>query len=317
MTMRLAAIDVGTNTLRLLIGEADGSGRYRPVLGDQEITRLGEGLLPARRLQPEPIRRSLTVLSRFRRLAEAHGVAAIAAVGTSALREATNPEAFLDPARRLGVDVRVVSGQEEARLTLLGVRYSLPDLPAEILMLDIGGGSTEFLLVRDAVVLAAVSTDLGSVALSERHLRSDPPLGRELAALRAAATARVERLQSVELIAVPRQASLVGTAGTITTLAAVDLELPLYDPARVNGHRLSRDRISEILERLAALPLEKRRRVSGLEPGRADVIVAGTAICLAAMEILRFGDLLVSDGGLREGILLDSFHSGGRVRQKS
>ncbi|HTU03900.1 MAG TPA: hypothetical protein VMG58_18845, partial [Candidatus Sulfotelmatobacter sp.] len=139
----------------------------------------------------------------------------------------------------------------------------------------------------------------------------------ERLALQTAVSARLERLRSVELPAMPRGTTLVGTAGTITTLAAVDLELQQYDPIRVNGHRLSRDRVAGILECLAALPLAERRHVAGVEPGRADVIVAGVTVCLRAVEIFGFEELTVSDGGLREGVLLDALKLAEKPGQKS
>jgi exopolyphosphatase/guanosine-5'-triphosphate,3'-diphosphate pyrophosphatase len=304
--MRLAAIDVGTNTIRLLIGEADGLGGYRPVLGAQEITRLGQGLLPEKILQPEPMRRSLAVLARFRALAEGHGATEIAAVGTSALREAGNRDAFLAQARaEAGLDVAVIPGAEEARLTLLGVRAGLPDPPRHLVMLDIGGGSTELLLADGPIIRGMVSTGLGAVKLSEECFPADPPDAEALAAARKIALTRLLRVRAGELPPWDDGAALVGTAGTVTTLAAIDLRLDPYDPERVNGHRLRRDRVAALLQDLAALPLPRRRQVRGLEPARADIIVGGTIICLAVMDALGFSHLLVSDGGLREGILLD------------
>ncbi len=226
------------------------------------------------------------------------------AVGTSALREAANAEALLAPAGRLGIEFRVISGEEEAALTLLGVRAGLPDLPPHLLMLDIGGGSTEFLLADGGRVRAAVSTDLGSVRLTETCLALDPPTPEELGRLRAAVGARLQALRG-ELPAIPPGGVLVGTAGTITTLAAIDLGLASYDPDRVNGYVLSVARSASLLEELAALPLARRRAVPGLEPARADIILAGAMVCRLAMECFGFRELRVSEGGLREGIVLD------------
>lgn len=172
-------------------------------------------------------------------------------------------------------------------------------------MLDIGGGSTELLLADGPRILASASTGLGVVKLTERFLKADPPDPGELEALRHVAASRFARLLREEFHGLTREAVLVGTAGTVTSLAAVDLGLDPYDPDRVNGHRLTRERVAELLCRLASLPLARRREVRGLEAGRADVMVAGTAVCLAAMDALGAGSLLVSDGGLREGILLD------------
>jgi exopolyphosphatase / guanosine-5'-triphosphate,3'-diphosphate pyrophosphatase len=304
--MRIAAIDVGTNTIRLLIGETDGRGGYRPLLGTQEITRLGQGLLPDRILQPEPMRRSLAVLKRYRGIAAECGVGCISAVGTSALREARNQEEFLSRARReADVAIDVISGDEEARLTLLGIRAALDPPPRRLLMLDIGGGSTELLLADGPGIVATVSTGLGVVTLTERFLPKDPPGPTEMESLRRAVVDRLEHVRREELSGLASEDSLVGTAGTLTTLAAIDLALDPYDPARVTGHRLARKRVDDLLQRLASLPPAIRRQVRGLEPARADVIVAGAVVCLAVMDTLGFSDLTVSDGGLREGILLE------------
>jgi exopolyphosphatase/guanosine-5'-triphosphate,3'-diphosphate pyrophosphatase len=303
---RLAVIDVGTNTVRLLVAESGGGSTYRTLLTAQEITRLGQGLLPSRELQPEPIRRTVRVLRRYRELADAQGAATLLAVGTSALREAKNRTAFLAVARdEAGVEVAVIPGEDEARLGLLGVRAGLPNAPARLAMMDIGGGSTELVVAEGETILAAVSTRVGVVKLTESCLHTDPPLPTELETVRRKAVERLDRARTVELRGVPSGNTLVGTAGTVTSLAAVDLALVPYDPVRVSGHRITRVRIAQILHRLASLPLADRRRVPGLEPARADVIVAGGVICLAAMEVLGFPELTVSDGGLREGILLD------------
>lgn len=315
MRIRAAAIDVGTNTVRLLVGEPDGAGGYRPIFAAQEITRLGQGLSPDRLLQPEPIQRTLAVLEWFRRLADSHGATRTAVIGTSALREARNRQEFLRRARmEMGLDVRVISGEEEARLTLRGMRAALPavgyPLGGRLLLMDIGGGSTEFLLADGDAILATASTGLGVVKLTEAHVRHDPPVPAELTAIHDVVAARLARLRAEGFpglgpAAAAPAIAFVGTAGTLTTLAAIDLSLTSYDPGRVNGHRLTRDRVEALLRELASLPLVRRRGIPGLEPARADVIVAGALVCLGAMETLGFPTIVVSDGGLREGILLD------------
>lgn len=311
--LRVAVIDVGTNTVRLLVAESDGHSAYRTLLTAQEITRLGQRLLPARELQPEPIQRTVRALQRYRELAEAQGAATILAVGTSALREAKNRAAFLAAARdAAGVEVVVIAGEEEARLALLGVRAGLPDAPARLVMMDIGGGSTELLLADGESILAAVSSGLGVVKLTETCLHGDPPLPAELEKVRRTAAECLDRARNAELRGIAPRDTFVGTAGTVTSLAAVDLALVPYDPVRVTGHRLTRVRVAQLLHRLASLPLGDRRQVPGLEPGRADIIVAGGVICLAAMDALGYSTLTVSDGGLREGILLDLMRRTGR-----
>jgi exopolyphosphatase/guanosine-5'-triphosphate,3'-diphosphate pyrophosphatase len=304
--MRIAAIDLGTNTVRLLVGEPDGAGSYRPVFAAQEITRLGQGLRPGMLLQPEPVQRTLAVLQRFREAADAHGAMQVAVIGTSALRETRNRQAFLARARReTGLEVRVISGDEEARLTLLGVRAALGIGRESMLLMDIGGGSTEFLLADGPQIRAVVSTGLGMVKLTEAYLHHDPPLPGELERVGDVVATRMAHLHTRELPHLPPGMTVVGTAGTVTTLAAIDLALDPYDPARVNGHRLFRHRVEALTRELASLPLLQRKQLCGLEPGRADVIVAGSLVCLGAMEGLGFDHLTASDGGLREGILLD------------
>jgi exopolyphosphatase/guanosine-5'-triphosphate,3'-diphosphate pyrophosphatase len=183
-------------------------------------------------------------------------------------------------------------------------------LRGRLLLMDIGGGSTEFLLADGDAVVATASTGLGVVKLTEAHVRHDPPILAELTAIHDVVAARLARLRAEGFPGVgPAGAALattfVGTAGTVTTLAAVDLSLTAYDPGRVNGHRLSRNRVHALLRELASLPLARRRTVPGLEPARADVIVAGALVCQVVMETLGFPSIVVSDGGLREGILLD------------
>jgi exopolyphosphatase/guanosine-5'-triphosphate,3'-diphosphate pyrophosphatase len=307
--MCVAAIDVGTNTVRLLIGEADGAGGYRPVFSAQEIARLGQGLQPAGLLQPEPMRRALAVLAGFRRHCADHGVTAVAAAGTAALREARNREEFLARCRdELDLEIVPISGEEEARLTLLGIRAALDPSPRHVLTLDIGGGSTELLRADGPRIVGLVSTGLGAVKVTETYLREDPPTPAELDAATRAADERFARVFREELPPWTEPPLFVGTAGTVTTLAAVDLALDSYDPVRVTGHRLTQDRIASLLADLAHMPLSRRRRVRGLEPARADIIVGGALICLSALRTLGFPALTVSDGGLREGILLDLLH---------
>jgi exopolyphosphatase/guanosine-5'-triphosphate,3'-diphosphate pyrophosphatase len=299
-----AAIDVGTNTLRLLVAETVGPDDYTVLHEEQHITRLGEGLLPARLLQDQPRRRSLTVLRRFADTARSFKAVEVAAVCTSAVREARNGEVFLaEAARETGLVFRVIDGREEARLTLLGVRHGLRLGSGRVLAIDIGGGSTEYVLARGEVIEGIVSTGLGVVKLTEQYLVSDPPTVGELRKLEDTVGTRVDRLR----LELPRlvEAQLVGTAGTVTTLAAIDLALVTYDRQRVQGHRLSLDRVRELLDRLTPLPLQERRGVPGLESGRADIILAGAAILAVSMERIGCHEVRVSDDGLREGILLD------------
>jgi exopolyphosphatase/guanosine-5'-triphosphate,3'-diphosphate pyrophosphatase len=299
-----AAIDVGTNTIRLLVAEPVGTDDFRLLHQAQEVTRLGEGMMPARRLQENALRRSLTVLRRFAESAREFGAEQVVVVGTSAVREALNRDEFVrEVARETGLALRVIDGDEEARLTLLGVRHGLSLASSRVLVMDIGGGSTEFVLGGAEVIEGLVSTGLGVVKLTEAHIASDPPTGEEVRALEQVIASRLEQLRR-ELPGV-EGTRLVATAGTPTTLAAIDLGLTTYDRQKVHGHRLSRDRIKALYTDLARRPLADRRRIPGLEPARADVILAGAAILVAAMEQLDYPEMQVSDDGLREGVLLD------------
>ena len=299
-----AAIDIGTNTLRLLVADAAGADRFTVLHEEQEIARLGEGLLPDRRLQEAAMRRSLAILSRFVETTRRFHPLRMAAVATSAVREAHNREEFVEAARReSGLSIRVIDGHEEARLTLLGVRHGLRLGSGRVLVMDIGGGSTEFILAKGEVIEAIVSTGLGVVKLTEAHLKSDPPTPGELAAVEKAVAERIGRLRAE--LPDPDDATLIATAGTPTTLAAMDLGLSVYRAPRVNGHRLSRARTQQLLHVLATTPLAARRETPAVEPGRADVIVAGTVLLVSAMDVLGYNEFTVSDSGLREGILLD------------
>ncbi|MDE2180552.1 MAG: Ppx/GppA family phosphatase [candidate division NC10 bacterium] len=299
-----AAIDIGTNTLRLLVAEAAGPDHFTVLHQEQTIARLGEGLIPGRLLQDVPMRRSLAVLRRFAETARHFKALHVAAVATSAVREASNRKEFVAGVlRESGLSIQVIDGNEEARLTLLGVRYGLRLGSSRVLVMDIGGGSTEFILATGEAIETIVSTGLGVVKLTEAHLKSDPPTPGELEAIEQVVAERVGRLRA-ELPDLWGMA-LIATAGTPTTLAAIDLGLTVYTPVRVDGHRLSMTRTRQLLHALAMRPLAERSKIPLLEPGRADVIVAGTALLLTVMGALGYDEFVVSDSGLREGILLD------------
>lgn len=304
MTGALATVDLGTNTVRLLVVEPAGA-TWRTLEQIQRVTRLGEGQGATGRLAPEPMRRTAAAVAEFSRAARALGADRVRIVATSAVREAVNREEFVARLEReSGERVEVVSGEEEARLTLKGVASGLPGLGGSFVLFDIGGGSTEFVLARDGAPAAAVSLRLGVVTLQEEWGEPGPVRWDRFARLRE----HVERRLAVEVpaaIAGAAAADLVGTAGTVTTLAALDLGLRAYDPAAVHGHRLDRAAVERQLARLGALDVEARALLPCLEPGRADVIIPGIAICLAAMARLGRDTVVVSDRGLREGILCE------------
>ncbi|HEU4438886.1 MAG TPA: Ppx/GppA phosphatase family protein [Methylomirabilota bacterium] len=308
---RLATVDLGTNTVRLLVVELVG-GTWRALHQAQRVTRLGEGQAGAGRLLPEPMRRTAAVVAEFTRTARAWGAEAVRIVATSAVREAANREEFVARVEgESGERVDVVSGEDEARLTLKGVASGLPGLGPSFVLFDIGGGSTEFVLARDGEPEAAVSLRMGVVTLQEEWDDRGPVRWERFARMREGIERRL-REEVPERIAAAATEHLVGTAGTVTTLAALDLGLPAYDAARVHGHRLTRATVERLLARLGALGVDERAGLPCMEPGRADVIIPGIAICLAAMSRCRRDALVVSDRGLREGILCELLESAGR-----
>jgi len=269
------------------------------------VTRLGEGQAGTGILQPAAMRRTAEVVAAFAGRAEDLGVRDVRIVATSAVREAANGAEFLAQVRSLsGRQVRVISGEDEARLTLLGVNEGFPDLRGDFLLFDIGGGSTEFVLSRAGRAAQAVSVKLGVVELAERFMDQGPVDPARYDAMAALVGARLAAglTESILRHGAP---ALVGSAGTVTTLAALDLGLESYDPARVHGHRLTRAAVAGLGGRLAAQSLAERAALPCLEPGRADLIVPGSAICLEALDRLGFDALVVSDRGLREGILCE------------
>ncbi len=289
--MRVAAIDLGTNTTRLLVADVL-NGDVAEVSRRTRITRLGEGVDSRRRLLPLPIARVRNCLTDYRRELESLGAERSLAVATSAVRDAENGEAFLGELEwSNGLTTRLLTGEEEAELTLRGVGKTGDDT----VVVDIGGGSTELIGAQ-----GRVSTELGSVRLTERFLASDPPTEDELDAL-AVAVRSVLAEQTPEDLTAQHG---IGVAGTITSLAALDLGLVEYDPDRVHGHRLGDSAVRAQLERLAALPLAERRRVPGLEPERAPVIVAGAVILREVMRHLGLRAIEVSERDILHGAAL-------------
>ena len=287
--MRVAAIDLGTNTTRLLVGDVV-DGRVDPLVRRSRITRLGEGVDARRRLLPFPIARVRNCLSDYRRELESLGAQRALLVATSAVRDAENGEAFLGEIEwSYGFTTRLLSGEDEADLTRRGVG----ELDPGTVVVDVGGGSTE--LVSSSV---RVSTNLGSVRLTERLLG---PTRRPPGA-RGGGRRDPRRARRARVVGDGRG----GVAGTVTSLAALDLGLVEYDSDRVHGHRLSDAAVEAQLERLAALPLAERREVPGLEPERAPVIVAGAAILLQAMRFLGLREIEVSERDLLDGAALEA-----------
>lgn len=299
--MKAASIDLGTNTFRLLAIEKRGNSTVRVLDQMRRVVRLGEGLANTKEISPQARERALAVLREFRSSLEGKGVEQVFAVATSVFREAQNAQPFLREASRvLGTPIRVISGEEEARLTLLGGLWSLE--AREGVLFDIGGGSTEFIRFVHSTPRKLVSTPMGVVKLTETFLHHDPPTSQEVEALKGAVKEEMERVLHTLGPVAP---TLIGTAGTVTTLAAIDLGLSIYHHSKVHGHLLTRRRIEELLQAFLATTREERLRMKGMEEGREDLIIPGTIITLQAMGAWEKEELIVSDLGLREGVLLD------------
>jgi exopolyphosphatase/guanosine-5'-triphosphate,3'-diphosphate pyrophosphatase len=307
--MILAGIDIGTNTLRLLIAET-GPDSYREIGSDRRITRLGQDLDRTGVLSRDARERSINALADFSASINQHAVRHVDAVGTSALRKASNSREFIAEVKnRTGLDIRVITGEEEARLTLLGVSRALHDARNDFLcsalIIDIGGGSTEFIITHPGRVPVVVSLPLGAVYLTERFIKHDPPSAIELDSLR---TVVREELDKQSTVVHPDPASvLAGTAGAITTLAAMDQKLVEYDPDRINRSMLTRSAIDGMVRMLRESTLQERGDIPGLEHGREDIILAGAVVTQEIMERFGFSTMLVSDWGLREGIVFDLY----------
>jgi exopolyphosphatase/guanosine-5'-triphosphate,3'-diphosphate pyrophosphatase len=291
---RVAAVDLGTNSTRLLVADVDG-GRLEEIERRLTITRLGEGVDERGRLLPVPIARVRNTLADYRRELEALGATRTLAIGTSAIRDAENGEAFLGEVEwSYGFVTRLLDGTEEAAMMLRGVAAGR-DAPLEdTLLVDIGGGSTELVVSENGAPMAT-SIDVGCVRVTERFLPSDPPTPEEL----AAAAAYVRRILPVR----PARTA-IGVAGTVTTLATLDLGLDEYDPQRTHGHRVPRETVDRELDRLAAMTLEERLRVAGMEAGRAPVIVAGLVILREVMDAYDLPEIEVSERDILHGAAL-------------
>ena len=302
MSRTVAALDCGTNSIRLLV--TDGETQFERRM---TITRLGKGVDATGRLQPEAVERTLDVLREYRALMDRHHVEAIRAAATSASRDAENREDFFGPATEiLGVRPELISGTEEAALSFSGATSDLDPLDGPFLVVDIGGGSTE-LAVGSARVEGSISRQMGCVRLTEKWLHHDPPLPEELTACLAEVTANLDDVvREVPLVLGAHR--FVGLAGTITNVAAV--ELGEYDPEKVHHFRLTRAAVEDVFRTLATESLEDRRHNPGLEPARADVIVGGLCVLVGVMRFFGFPECLVSERDILDGLAMSVLGEG-------
>lgn len=298
--MKLGALDVGSNTVLMLVAEATPPATVTKIAELSRITRLGRGVDANGALDLEAAARTLETIDEFAARARELGAERILAVATAALRDARDgPEFIARVKQRAGVELEIVSGESEARLSwLAAIRGLKLDPAARLLVVDIGGGSTEMIRSAPGGAPALISLQLGSVRLTERIVRHDPPTAREAADLRLACDEALRVLGGDFTPSV-----MVGIAGTVTTVCAVALGLKHYDAAIVHGYRLTLNQTHDALALFGAVPLAERRQLPGLDPGRADVIFAGAAILERVMAHFGLSEVIVSDQGVRWGLV--------------
>ncbi|MEU7989285.1 Ppx/GppA phosphatase family protein [Streptosporangium canum] len=310
---RVAAIDCGTNSVRLLIADIEAD-TLTDVERRMEIVRLGQGVDETGRLAPEALERTFGAMRGYAKLIDRHGASAVRVVATSATRDAANRQDFVDGVREIfGVEPEVITGAEEAELSFTGATRDLVRLSPETglptpdgtrppyLVVDIGGGSTEFVL-GSTHVEAALSVDIGCVRLTERHLRDAgaPPSAEVVEAVVADIDEALDRV--AQEVAVERALTLVGLAGSVTTVAGIALDLPGYDPDKIHHSRIAVNRVREVSERLLAMTHDERAAIPVMHPGRVDVIGAGALILDRIMERYGFTDVVVSEHDILDGI---------------
>jgi exopolyphosphatase / guanosine-5'-triphosphate,3'-diphosphate pyrophosphatase len=305
---KIASIDIGSNTLRLLILESAGNAEFNILVSKRNITRLGEGMDTQGKLAKNRMEATLQVLAAFRQTCLENDDPSLFAVATSAVREASNGHEFVRRAKKeTGIDIKIIPWEEEARLTLEGVFWKIPDNNRKVITLDIGGGSTEFILSQGKEISSFCSTSLGVVRLTEKFISRHPIDEKEFLSLK-------NHLQN-ELQAVKKKLStfrpelLIGTAGTVTTLSALKNNIYPYDPEKIHASVFSREDAESILTDLKRKSLSERLAMKPLEPGREDLIIAGTAIVLETMRAFDCETLTVSEYSLREGIILQALNT--------
>jgi exopolyphosphatase/guanosine-5'-triphosphate,3'-diphosphate pyrophosphatase len=303
--MRVAVLDLGTNTTRVLVAEVD-DGHVHELERRTKVTGLGVGVDSTGRLSDEAIERVTTTLEDYRAVIDELKPERAVALATSATRDAENGDDFRQMLHdRFGFDAQIIPGEEEARLTFLGATAARPTGEGPLVVIDIGGGSTEYVVgTAGSNPTFRVSTQAGSVRQTERHLKEDPPSEEDLVTLRVAVRSTIEHAIPDDV----RQDVKAGlaVAGTPTSLAAIDQQLDPYDPEKVHGYRLLIEACDRMLGELAAIPVDERRQVVGLHPDRAPTIVAGAAILLESMRVFGLGSVEVSEADILHGAALDA-----------
>ncbi len=303
-----ASIDVGANTLRLLIGKFEDN-KIKDIHYLRRITRLGSGIDQTSKLSPENMHASLMALKEFSSIISELNVKHLRAVATSALREASNANFFIDQVfKETGITIEVISGEEEANLTLRGLLRSFSDpnlLKQTLFIVDIGGGSTEWILYKNERVISKDSIPIGVVKLSENFIKSDPVSKEDILKIKDNIKPFLGDIRNKIGFYLGGHNLFIGTAGTFTTIASIDLGLDTYSREKVHLHKIPFEQLQKIYKEVSALTLEERKKIKGLEPERADLIIPGLVFTINIMEFFKFKELIVSDFGLLEGILFD------------
>ena len=299
----IASIDIGSNTARLLILESTGDQKFNLLVSKRNITRLGEGIDAQGKLTEHRMQTTLKVLSRFRQICLENGDPPLFAVATSAVREASNGQEFVRLAKKeTGIDIKIITWEEEARLTLEGVYWKIPHENRKVITFDIGGGSTEFILSEGENIKDFCSTSLGVVRLTEKFITQHPVDEKVYHSLQNHLQDELQTVKNKLSAFLPEL--LIGTAGTVTTLAALKENIYPYDPEKIHGSTFSRPEAESILNDLKGKSLSQRLLLKPMEPGREDLIIAGTAIVLETMRAFGCEILTVSEYSLREGLIL-------------
>jgi len=303
----IASIDIGTNTIRLVIFQTELTGELIQLYQAMSITRLGEGMNTKKRLLDARMDETISKLIEFRKKCREFEPLIIRAVATSAVRESSSQQEFVSRAKReADIEIEVIPWEQEAGLMIKGVLWKLPNTEKDILAFDIGGGSTEFILARDRKIISAFGTLLGSIRLTEKFISRHPIDVSEYKSLEV--FLRRELKEVKDKLSKFSPELLLGTAGTVTTLAAIDENIYPYNSEKIHGKSITFRRIEEILETLKRKSLDERLAMKTIEKGREDLIIAGGALTLEIMRIFNCNLLNISDYGLREGLVLDAFN---------
>ena len=297
--MRVAAIDCGTNSIRLLIADVDGDN-FREVSRDMEIVRLGQGVDKTGQFHPDAIERTLAAVDKYAAEIARRGVEKIRFCATSATRDASNRDLFINGVvERLGVAPEVISGEEEARLSFTGATKDLPDAMAPFLVVDIGGGSTEF-VIGHRNVEAAKSVNIGCVRMSERHFKSDPAAQSEIDAARIDIQNAIA--EAAKYVDIKGAKSLIAVAGTATTVAAAALELPVYDRYSIHLSRVSAEKTHEVSDMFLKMNRNQRLELGYMHPGRVDVIAAGSLVLSEVLKATGAKEFIACESDILDGI---------------